>query len=97
MVGLPVEDQPGGFMTVRRPSEPKNIRTAPGPDGRWLIGSLIDFLFAEPFDLVYRYTREYGDFLQFKILHRAVVVVNRPELIQPVVEDWETLDRVAAA
>lgn len=80
-------------MTASRSLEPKDIRTAPGPDGRWLIGSLTDLLFNEPFDLVYRYTREYGDFLQFKILHRSVVVANRPEFIQPVVEDWETFHK----
>lgn len=72
---------------------PKDLDLAPGPKGLWLLGCALDFLLGEPYDLVYRYTREYGDFLQFKILHRRAVVVNTPELIAPVVEDWHTFHK----
>ena len=54
---------------------------------------MLDFLASEPYDLIYRYTREHGDFLTFKVLTQRLVVVNTPALIRPVVEDVEAFEK----
>jgi cytochrome P450 len=69
------------------------VAAAPGPRHVPVLGRLLDFLGNEPYDLIYRYTRDHGDFLSFKVLTQRLVVVNTPALIRPVVEDVETFEK----
>jgi cytochrome P450 len=59
------------------------LRVPPGPKGGWLGGNLLDFR-RDRLDFLTRCVREYGDVVKLRFAHRAIYVVNDPQLIEEV-------------
>ncbi len=81
---------------VRAPAGiPREAQRAPGPRGRFLVGSLRDFRGDRLIDTMEQARAEYGDVVRFRIGPRTVHVVSHPDLTQEVlVKQKETFFKI---
>jgi cytochrome P450 len=55
----------------------------PGPKGHWLKGNLPEFA-ADRLGFLAESSRKYGDVVAIRFLHRKIIVVNHPDLVEEV-------------
>ncbi len=73
---------------VRAPADaPSGVKRAPGPRGRFLVGSMRDFRGDRLIDTIEQARARYGDIVRFRIGPRTVHLVSHPNLA------WEVLVR----
>ena len=63
--------------------EPTEKATVPGPKGHWLKGNLPEFA-ADRLGFLARIARDHGDVVAIRFLHRKILVVNHPDLVEEV-------------
>jgi len=68
---------------------PNPLSAAPGPQSPLGLGVLLDLLRTEPWDLLYRYAQTYGDLFKIDALHLTALFVNRPDLIETLVDSHD--------
>ena len=74
---------------------PGEARRAPGPRGRFLVGSLRDFRGHRLIDTMEQARAEYGDVVKFRVGPRTVHIVSHPDLAQQVlVKEKETFLKI---
>lgn len=66
------------------------MRRPPGPQPRWIGGSLRDFR-ANPLAFLTRCAAEYGDFVYFRAAHQHMYFANSPELVNEVLVNKNAL------
>jgi hypothetical protein len=66
--------------TLEQPTKRPPI---PGPKGHWLKGNLTEFA-ADRLGFLTRIAREYGDVVAIRFLHRKILIVNHPDLVEEV-------------
>jgi cytochrome P450 len=59
------------------------LRTPTGPKGHWLSGNLPEFR-KNRLDFLTRCAREFGDMVKFRLAHRRIYLVTRPDYIEEV-------------
>jgi cytochrome P450 len=69
-----------GMATTVDSLEKKAI---PGPKGHWLKGNLPEFA-VDRLGFLARIARDYGDVVAIRFLHRKIIVVNHPDLVEEV-------------
>src|SRR5918998_2785140 len=81
---------------VRAPAgTPREAQRAPGPRGRFLVGSLRDFRGDRLIDTMEQARAEYGDVVRFRVGPRTVYLVSHPDLAREVlVRDKETFVKI---
>ena len=62
---------------------PAKKTVIPGPKGHWLKGNLREFA-ADRLGFLSRIARDHGDVVAIRFLHRKIIVVNHPDLIEEV-------------
>ncbi len=58
-------------------------KTIPGPKGHWLKGNLREFA-RDRLGFLTEIARDYGDVVAIRFLHRKIIVVNHPDLVEEV-------------
>jgi cytochrome P450 len=71
---------PGMATTTDQPAKRRAI---PGPKGHWLKGNLSAFA-ADRLGFLTRIARDHGDVVAIRFLHRKIIVVNHPDLVEEV-------------
>src|SRR5918997_1682725 len=81
---------------VRAPvGTPGEVHPAPGPRGRFLVGSLRDFRGDRLIDTMEQARKNYGDIVRFRIGPRTVHIVSHPDVAQEVlVKQKETFFKI---
>ncbi len=65
------------------PQLKRRLAEIPGPKGSWINGNLREFS-RDRLAFMDRCFREYGDVVQFRFLHRKIVLVNHPGMVEEV-------------
>src|SRR5918998_457478 len=72
-------------VMVKAPGDTSNeVRRAPGPSGRFLVGSMTDFRGDRLIDTMEHARDKYGDIVRFRIGPRTVHLVSHPDLAREV-------------